>query len=162
MNRLTILILLIAWATPLLAALMHKRGNQLKKKVEAIGSFLILFLLIIFLIWPGGKSTESQVGFRGLSAILIYPVMTSYALLGFRAAIKPKYGKGNSGSWSILVLFILAGILGVILGEYLSIILVSWVLIIFYFYKLITYKDLDLAARQDYRERLDKDYLDRF
>ena len=162
MKRLTILILFIAWATPLLAVLMHKRGNPFRKLLEAIGSILIFLSLILHLFWPGKFNQDGGEVLKGLAAILIYPVMIGYAFFGFRTAIKPKYEKGNSGSWSYLVLFILAGILGVILGEYLSIILVSWALIIFNLYKLITYKDLDLAARQDYRERLDKDYLDRF
>lgn len=162
MNTLTILVLIIAWIAPLLAALMQKRGNPNWRKIEAVGSFLTLFSLVLFLIRPDKFSQEGQVGLRGLAAILIYPIMAGYAYLGFRSAIKPKYKAEHAGSWSYLILFFLAGILGVLVGEYLSIILISWLLIIFFLYKLITYKDIDLAARQDYRERLDKDYLDRF
>ena len=162
MNTLIILILLTAWTSPLLAVVMHKGGNPLWLITEALGSILIPLLCILLLIWPLSFSREDPEVLRGLAAILIYPTMIGYALIGFRSIKDLKNGKGQTGSWSYLVLFLLAGILGVILGNDLSIILISWLLIIFTLYKLITYKDLDLEARQDYRERLDKDYLDRF
>ena len=159
MNTYTILILLIAWATPGLVAVMPRMRDPFQKRIEATGSFLMLLSLIGFLIWPGEISQE---GLKGLAAILIYPVMIGYAFLGYRSVVEPKYEKKTSGSWSTLVLFILAGILGVLFGEYLPIILISWLLIVFFLYKLITYQDVDLESGQDYRERLNKDYLDRF
>ena len=162
MNILNILILSIAWVTPLVVFLLYKRNHPSQNIFKIIGSFLILLSLIVLMFWPEVISQESSASLRGLSGILIYPVWIGYALIGVRSIIRLKNGKSQTYSWSHFILFLLAGILGVILGNYLSIILISWLLIVITLYRLITYKDIDLAARQDYRERFKKDYLDRF
>jgi len=77
--------------------------------------------------------------------------------------VEPKYKKKTSGSWSTLALFFLAEILGVLSKEDLPVILNPWLLIVFFsLYKLIKYQNIDLESSQDYRERLNKDFLDRF
>lgn len=155
-------IILPAWLTPVLAGLLHNKMHQARNTVEGMGSMSLLILLTFFHIWFGKYVKGTPSDLIGSSFPVIYPVMIGYGVIGVRAVQRFFRKASNRGTRSILVLYLWAGILGVLLIPSLPLVILSWFVILYIIYRLITYNDMDLDARQDYRERLKDDYLDRF